>query len=58
MKTKDEQKSILDEEVFRLVQQGWYVKNRTETTCELAKTTSRGLPILDLPILFMGEEIS
>jgi hypothetical protein len=37
MKTSDERKSILDEEVLRLRGKGWIVKSRTDTTCMLIK---------------------
>ena len=37
MKTLEERKSILDEEVLRLNGKGWVVKSRTDTTCMLIK---------------------
>ena len=37
MKTIEERRTILHEEIFRLIQQGWKVKNQTDTTCELTK---------------------
>lgn len=40
MKTLEERISILDEEVLRLTEKGWIVKNRTDTTCILIKEDS------------------
>ncbi len=37
MKTIDERKRILDEEILRLKGRGWRVENRTDTTCLLIK---------------------
>ena len=37
MKTLAERKSILDIEISRFVEKGWYVENRTDTTCILTK---------------------
>ena len=37
MKTLEERKSILDEEILRLIGKGWIVKSRTDTTCLLTK---------------------
>ena len=37
MKTLEERKGVLDEEVIRLIGKGWIVKNRTDTTCLLIK---------------------
>jgi len=35
--TLEERKSILDEEVLRLIREGWIVESRTDTTCLLVK---------------------
>ncbi len=37
MKTLNERKSILDEEVLKLTVKGWTVKSSTDTTCTLIK---------------------
>ena len=37
MKTLEERKKILDEEIQRLIGRGWRVENRTDTTCMLIK---------------------
>ena len=37
MKTLEERKKILDEEIQRLTGRGWQVENRTDTTCMLIK---------------------
>ena len=37
MKTLAERKSILDKEILRLIEKGWNVENRTDTTCFLTK---------------------
>ena len=37
MKTLDERKRILDEEILRLNKRGWTKENRTDTTCKLRK---------------------
>ena len=37
MRTIEERKSILDKEVLKLVEKGWIVKSRTDTTCFLIK---------------------
>ena len=55
MKTLEERKSILDEEVLRLTGKGWIVKSRTDTTCLLIKEdTAMGCLslIVSLMVLF------
>ena len=38
MKTINERYAILNEEIFRLRQQGWKVRSQTDTSCELTKS--------------------
>ncbi len=59
MKTINERYAILNEEIFRLRQQGWKVRSQTDTTCELTKTPP-GCAYVPLNFLFVvrgGEEI-
>ena len=37
MKTTEERKSILDKDIFRLVNHGWRVAHRSDTKCVLVK---------------------
>lgn len=55
IKTPKEQEEILDKEILRLLDEGWRVKTRTYTTCELTKELNpKGCAgfFYFLPILF------
>ena len=55
MKPVDEQKSILDKEILKLIDQGWVVKSRTDFTCELTKKVSGCATLLVIFPFFMRD---
>ena len=70
MKTLEERKSILDEEVSELIEEGWTIEHRTDTTCLLMKqnnllgclsilgSLATMLPFVQAPIKTYSIEVS
>jgi len=54
MKTIEERKSILDKDIFRLVNRGWRVAHRSDTKCLLVRNKkAKGCLLTILLLLFI-----
>jgi hypothetical protein len=54
MKTIEERKSILDKEIFKLVNHGWRLAHRSDTKCLLVKDKkAKGYLLIILLLLFI-----